>query len=88
MNIAQRLYEGVKIGKKEVGIVTYIRTDSVRISDTAKEQAVEYITNKFGPEYIKSDTKLNNQRRLKFKMPMKQLDQPILIMSQAKLRNI
>ena len=62
MNIAQQLYEGVKIGKKEVGIVTYIRTDSVRISDTAKEQAVEYITNKFGPEYIKSDTKAKQSK--------------------------
>lgn len=52
MNIAQQLYEGVKIGKKEVGIVTYIRTDSVRVSDTAKEQAIEYITHKFGKEYV------------------------------------
>ena len=65
MNIAQQLYEGVKIGKKEVGIVTYIRTDSVRISDTAKEQAVEYITNKFGPEYIKSDTKAKQSKAAK-----------------------
>lgn len=65
MNIAQQLYEGVKIGKKEVGIVTYIRTDSVRISDTAKEQAVEYITNKFGLEYIKSDTKAKQSKAAK-----------------------
>ena len=65
MNIAQQLYEGVKIGKKEVGIVTYIRTDSVRISDTAKEQVVEYITNKFGPEYIKSDTKAKQSKAAK-----------------------
>nr|WP_307989989.1 type I DNA topoisomerase [uncultured Niameybacter sp.] len=56
MNIAQQLYEGVKIGKKEVGIVTYIRTDSVRVSDTAKEQAVEYITDKFGKEYVQDSS--------------------------------
>lgn len=65
MNIAQQLYEGVKIGKKEVGIVTYIRTDSVRISDTAKEQAVEYITNKFGEEYVKTETKAKQSKGAK-----------------------
>ncbi len=52
MNIAQQLYEGVKIGKKEVGLVTYIRTDSVRVSETAKEQAVDYIRSKFGEAYL------------------------------------
>ena len=48
MNIAQQLYEGIKVGKKEVGVVTYIRTDSVRIADKAKEEASEYITSKYG----------------------------------------
>ncbi|MDF2612505.1 MAG: topA [Clostridia bacterium] len=52
MNIAQQLYEGVKVGKKEVGIVTYIRTDSIRISDKAKEEAAEYIKDKYGEKYI------------------------------------
>ncbi len=52
MNIAQQLYEGIKVGKKEVGIVTYIRTDSVRISDKAKEEAHEYIKDKFGERYL------------------------------------
>lgn len=52
MNIAQQLYEGVKVGKKEVGIVTYIRTDSVRISDKAKEEVSEYIKEKFGEGYL------------------------------------
>ncbi len=52
MNIAQQLYEGVKVGKKNVGIVTYIRTDSVRIADKAKEEVTAYITNKFGPSYL------------------------------------
>lgn len=52
MNIAQQLYEGVKVGKKEVGIVTYIRTDSVRIADKAKEEAGLYIENEFGASYL------------------------------------
>ena len=52
MNIAQQLYEGVKVGKKNVGIVTYIRTDSVRIADKAKEEVTTYITNKFGSSYL------------------------------------
>lgn len=65
MNIAQQLYEGVKIGKKEVGIVTYIRTDSVRVSETAKEQAIEYITGKFGAEYIKTPTEAKQSKGTK-----------------------
>ena len=52
MNIAQQLYEGIKVGKKEVGIVTYIRTDSVRIADKAKEEAAEYIKTKYGEQYL------------------------------------
>ena len=65
MNIAQQLYEGVKIGKKEVGIVTYIRTDSVRVSETAKEQAIEYITGKFGAEYVKKPTEAKQSKGAK-----------------------
>ena len=52
MNIAQQLYEGVKVGKKEVGIVTYIRTDSVSISDKAKEEAAQYIIHEYGEQYL------------------------------------
>ncbi|WP_069997567.1 type I DNA topoisomerase [Cellulosilyticum sp. I15G10I2] len=52
MNIAQQLYEGIKVGKKEVGVVTYIRTDSIRVSDKAKEEAYEYIKEKFGERYL------------------------------------
>lgn len=52
MNIAQQLYEGIKVGKKDVGIVTYIRTDSIRIADKAKDEAADYITTKYGKEYL------------------------------------
>lgn len=52
MNIAQQLYEGVDIkGRGTQGLITYHRTDSVRISDQARIVAKEYITSKFGAEY-------------------------------------
>lgn len=52
MNIAQQLYEGINIkGLGTQGLITYHRTDSVRISDQARETAKKYITDKFGNEY-------------------------------------
>ena len=49
---AQSLYEGVEVeGEGKVALVTYIRTDSVRISPDAQNMAKEYIVNNFGPEY-------------------------------------
>lgn len=54
MMLAQQLYEGIDLGKKQgtVGLITYMRTDSTRISDSAKADAQEYIKNEFGAEYI------------------------------------
>ena len=52
MMIAQQLYEGISIkGKGVTGLITYIRTDSVRISDEAKAAAREYIESTFGSQY-------------------------------------
>lgn len=51
MQIAQQLYEGVKIDKKEVGLITYLRTDSTRISDQAQAELKDYIHDKFGDKY-------------------------------------
>ena len=49
---AQELYEGVALGKQgKTALVTYIRTDSVRVSDEARINAKNYIINKFGEEY-------------------------------------
>ena len=57
MRIAQQLYEGVDIkGQGTVGLITYLRTDSVRISEEADEQAREYITNAYGESYVASRT--------------------------------
>lgn len=54
MRIAQSLYEGVNVGKNTVGVITYLRTDSVRISDEAVKMAKDYITKKYGEDYADS----------------------------------
>ena len=52
MQIAQKLYEGIELGEDgAVGLITYMRTDSVRISDDAKEAAKEFITYNYGDKY-------------------------------------
>lgn len=63
MMIAQELYEGVDIkGKGTVGLITYLRTDSVRISEEAKSKAKEYIETNFGKEYI-GDNVFKNKKK-------------------------
>ncbi|MDE7313762.1 MAG: type I DNA topoisomerase [Eubacterium sp.] len=53
MRLAQQLYEGVEIkGSGVVGLITYLRTDSVRISEEADAQAREYIGGQYGEDYI------------------------------------
>ncbi|CAL7959518.1 DNA topoisomerase 1 [Alphaproteobacteria bacterium] len=49
--VAQKLYEGIEIGGKLMGLITYMRTDSVAISTEAAEAALELIRRKFGNEY-------------------------------------
>ena len=65
MMLAQQLYEGIDLGKQgTVGLITYMRTDSTRISETAQTEARAYITESFGAEYIgtekKKETKKSN----------------------------
>lgn len=63
MLIAQQLYEGIEIkGYGTVGLVSYIRTDSVRISDEAKAAAKEYITEKLGTEYYQNNIYSNKKK--------------------------
>ena len=63
MMIAQQLYEGVEIkGKGTVGLVSYIRTDSVRISDEAKTAAKDYITENFGSEFYSNNFYSNKKK--------------------------
>jgi len=52
MMLAQRLYEGIEIGKEgAVGLITYMRTDSTRISDDAIRDVRDYITERYGSEF-------------------------------------
>ena len=63
MQIAQQLYEGVDIkGQGTRGLITYIRTDSVRISDEARGNAAAYIKERFGSEYSKSNVYANKKK--------------------------
>ncbi len=64
MNIAQQLYEGIKVGKKEVGVITYLRTDSVRIADNAKEEAGRYIKEKYGEKYLGEIKESNKAKKV------------------------
>jgi len=52
MQIAQRLYEGVSTPKGNIALITYMRTDSVRISSEAQSLAKEYIEKTYGKEYV------------------------------------
>ena len=53
MILAQRLYEGIEIGKEgAVGLITYMRTDSTRVSEDALQEARAYIAVKYGPEFL------------------------------------
>lgn len=66
MRIAQQLYEGVDVkGNGTVGIITYLRTDSTRISEEADANAREYIANVYGTEYVsKADKKADSGKKI------------------------
>ena len=51
MMVAQQLYEGVSLGKSSVGLITYMRTDSVRFADSARDEIRNYIVDTFGKEF-------------------------------------
>ena len=58
MYLAQQLYEGIDIGSEgTVGLISYIRTDSTRLSNEAKNGAKNYILNKYGDKFLKSSKK-------------------------------
>lgn len=52
MMIAQKLYEGITLEDETVGLITYMRTDSTRLSDLFVESATEYIKEKYGQNYV------------------------------------
>ena len=58
MMLAQQLYEGIDLGKEgTVGLITYMRTDSTRISEVAQGEAFEFINTHYGKEYTRDEKK-------------------------------
>lgn len=52
MVVAQKLYEGVQLGKETIGLITYMRTDSTRLSQTFVKPAMDYIEKTYGKNYV------------------------------------
>ncbi len=53
MSVAQRLYEGIAVGEEgPVGLITYMRTDSVRVATEAQEEARDYVEKKYGKDFL------------------------------------
>ena len=61
MSIAQKLYEGVDLGEETVGLITYMRTDSTRLSHDFIKEAESYIEAKYGKEYKGSVRQKNSE---------------------------
>lgn len=54
MMLAQQLYEGIKLGKESLGLITYMRTDSLNLSDNFIAQASQFIKSEYGKEYLET----------------------------------
>ena len=92
MQIAQKLYEGIELENGAVGLITYMRTDSTRISDDAQAMAKDFILKNYGEKYYPEkpnvyakgkqnvqDARMFMQKENKmFRMPTKQSALPIL----------
>ena len=63
MMVAQQLYEGINIGSGVQGLITYMRTDSTRISPVAQNEAASFITDRFGSKYSKHGSKIKKRFR-------------------------
>jgi len=64
MMLAQQLYEGIDLGKDErVGLISYMRTDSVRIAPQAVEAARDHVTKEFGKDYVPDKPRAYKQKK-------------------------
>lgn len=69
MMLAQQLYEGVSLGKTSVGLITYMRTDSVRLADVAVDEIRDYIKQNFGSEFCPAkENHYSTKRTLRTRM--------------------
>lgn len=65
MRLAQHLYEGVEMGSDTLGIITYLRTDSTRVSDEAEKSLSEYIKKTYGDKYLReAGTAKKDERKI------------------------
>jgi DNA topoisomerase-1 len=63
MMLAQRLYEGVEVGKETVGLITYMRTDSTRVSDDAIRDVRDYIRDRYGKPYLPESSNIYKSKK-------------------------
>lgn len=63
MYIAQSLYEGIRLPQGRIGLITYMRTDSIRVNKETLEQLREYIAGKYGQEYLNKTIRLFKDRK-------------------------
>ncbi len=64
MSIAQQLYEGINVGKEgSVGLISYMRTDSTRISSEIVAEAIDYITENYGKNYASKGNEYNLKKK-------------------------
>ena len=66
MMLAQQLYEGIDLGKKDggiTGLITYMRTDSTRLSETARNEGQQYIEDKYGKTFLGADRKSKSKQK-------------------------
>ena len=64
MMLAQRLYEGIELGKEgAVGLITYMRTDSTRVSDDALKDARDYVTERYGKEFLPESANIYKSKK-------------------------
>ena len=72
MRVAQGLYEGTAIkGRGTIGLITYLRTDSTRISDEAKQSAADFIRESYGGGSILTRTKKPERVKKRYRMHMR-----------------
>lgn len=78
MSVAQQLYEGVELGKEgTVGLITYMRTDSTRIAQSAQEEAKEYITGKYGESFVPETFRQYSKKMQMRRKRMRRFAQPL-----------
>lgn len=69
MHIAQQLYEGINLGEKgSVGLITYMRTDSLRVSEEIIQEAEKYISEHYGNKFVGSTSAKSKKKATKIKI--------------------